>query len=285
MPDAATLAVIQDLLTYSAFAIAVGLLVYRFAAPWMEDRLIATQGNVLARPYGWQDGLAVILLLILLTSNIWSAKDNAEPLQPGITAAEPADQAFSIAFGSGFMLLMGMALLSYMRVLRGLDPGEMFGLRVMSWQRAVLLSCLAGLPIFLFVTALSYISNELLTDVWHDLTPQTPVKIFQESGHLVVQVLLTISAVIVAPLAEELLFRGYIYGVLKRFTDSYFAAVASALLFALVHLHIGTLLPLFALGLILVTAYELSGSLLVPVCIHGFFNAASTALILAGYGT
>ncbi|MBL9114133.1 MAG: CPBP family intramembrane metalloprotease [Verrucomicrobiaceae bacterium] len=288
MPDAATLAVLQDLLTYTILAILLGVVVYWLFAPVLEDGLLASEGNVLVRPYGWQDGLAVMLLLAMLTSNVWSNQGgaSAEPLQPGAeSTGSPMDQAFSIALGSGFMLLMGMALISYLRVFRQLDPGEMFGLRVMPFQRVVLLACLAGLPIFLFVTALSYISNELLTDVWHDLTPQAPVKIFQESGHLVVQGLLAISAVVVAPLAEELLFRGYVYGVIKRYTDSYFAAAASALLFALVHLHIGTLLPLFALGLILAAAYELSGSLLMPICIHAFFNAASTALILAGYGT
>ena len=58
--------------------------------------------------------------------------------------------------------------------------------------------------------------------------------------------------------------------------------MATSLIFALVHQHIGTMVPLFSLGLVLVLAYELTGSLLVPIFIHALFNLGSTALILMG---
>jgi membrane protease YdiL (CAAX protease family) len=285
MPDAATLAVLQDLLWFIAVAGMSGALAYRLLTPVLEDHLVPCQGNVLASPYGWQDAAAVLLLSTILSVNIWASDNHTESLHAPVQTPSDADQAFSIAQASVFMLLMGLALLSYLKVFRNLNPGELFGLRVMPWERVVLYAALAGVPIFLFVTLLSYISNELLAGVWHDLAPQSPVKIFQESGSFLVRALLAVSAVVVAPLAEELLFRGYIYGVFKRYTDSYFAAGASALLFAVIHLHIGTLIPLFALGLILVAAYELSGTLLLPICLHAFFNAASTALILGGFSS
>jgi len=40
----------------------------------------------------------------------------------------------------------------------------------------------------------------------------------------------------------------------------------------LIHMHIPSLLPLFLLGCVLTFAYELSGSLLVPMAMHAFFN-------------
>jgi membrane protease YdiL (CAAX protease family) len=45
-----------------------------------------------------------------------------------------------------------------------------------------------------------------------------------------------------------------------------------SLLFALVHHHVGSLVPLFVLALGLTTAYEATGCLLVPVFMHAIFN-------------
>ena len=39
------------------------------------------------------------------------------------------------------------------------------------------------------------------------------------------------------------------------------------------HLHLPSLLPLFLLACVLTLAYELSGSLLVPMAMHALFNA------------
>jgi membrane protease YdiL (CAAX protease family) len=272
------------MLVLTLLATALAVTAYGMLGHWLEQDVLAHGSNVLVRPYGWQDGVAVLLITALLTSAIWG---QSAPREHSVAVGENTsamEQAMTICIGSGFMLLMGLMLLAYIRVIREMDPGEMFGLRVMPLRQVAQVAGVVVLPAFLFVTALSYISQEMLAGVWHDLTPQSPVKILQQSQNAFVQALLAVSAVVIAPLAEELLFRGYIYGVLKRFTDGWFAALCSAMVFAIVHLHVGTLLPLFALGIILVVAYEMSGSLLVPVFIHGLFNAATTALILAGYG-
>jgi len=60
--------------------------------------------------------------------------------------------------------------------------------------------------------------------------------------------------------------------VLKRFAGALPALVFSALLFSSIHMHIPSLLPLFLLGCVLTLAYELSGSLLVPMAMHAIFN-------------
>jgi hypothetical protein len=52
------------------------------------------------------------------------------------------------------------------------------------------------------------------------------------------------------------------------------------LLFAVVHLHIGTLMPLTLLALIFCAVYELTGSLLLPMVLHGLFNGTSLMVML-----
>jgi membrane protease YdiL (CAAX protease family) len=80
-------------------------------------------------------------------------------------------------------------------------------------------------------------------------------------------------AIVIAPLAEEFFFRGFLYGVLKRYAGGLPALVFTAVAFALIHLHVPSLLPLFLLACVLTLAYELSGSLLVPMAMHSLFNA------------
>jgi membrane protease YdiL (CAAX protease family) len=81
-----------------------------------------------------------------------------------------------------------------------------------------------------------------------------------------------------APLAEEVVFRGYIYPAMKRFTNISVAVIFTGILFGAVHGNLGALLPLTVLGIILALAYELTGSLWAPIAIHFCFNAATTAI-------
>ncbi len=85
------------------------------------------------------------------------------------------------------------------------------------------------------------------------------------------QLVLGVVLVISAPLMEEMVFRGYLYPVLKRMGGLWLAAVTVSLFFAAAHLEGSYLLGRFVLSLILIAAYELTGSLWAPVGIH-FLN-------------
>ncbi len=86
---------------------------------------------------------------------------------------------------------------------------------------------------------------------------------------------MALAVVILAPVCEEIVFRGYIYGATKRFTDRFFACLFSSLLFAVAHYNINALLPLLFLAILLTVAYELTGSLWAPISIHALFNATT----------
>ncbi|NIM08754.1 MAG: CPBP family intramembrane metalloprotease, partial [Planctomycetales bacterium] len=59
-------------------------------------------------------------------------------------------------------------------------------------------------------------------------------------------VLITTIAVAVAPVAEEVLFRGFAYPALKQRYGMWRGLVIVSLLFAVVHFHTPSVLPLFA---------------------------------------
>lgn len=85
---------------------------------------------------------------------------------------------------------------------------------------------------------------------------------------------------VLAPFAEELFFRGMLFGWLRRW-GFWFAALVSAGLFGLAH-GINVVLPAsFALGLLNAVAYERSGSIWPAIVSHATFNGTSLLALLA----
>ena len=85
---------------------------------------------------------------------------------------------------------------------------------------------------------------------------------------------------IVGPVAEELFFRGILYGFLRRW-GVILALILSTLIFVLCH-PISHGIPVTRLvgGLVFALAYEIGDSLIVPITIHGLGNLAIFTLSL-----
>jgi len=77
----------------------------------------------------------------------------------------------------------------------------------------------------------------------------------------------------VAPFAEEIFFRGYLYAGLRARWGLGWAMLASAAIFALPHLVPGVLPPIFFTGLVLAAVFEGSGSLWPCIVLHSTVNA------------
>jgi len=98
-------------------------------------------------------------------------------------------------------------------------------------------------------------------------------------------VLAVLAAVVLAPLAEELLFRGLLHRALRSRYALVPATAVSSIVFALVHVDVLVSQPLAIVGLVLVgvilaLAYERSGSLVVPVIIHAVHNAVTIVAVV-----
>ena len=87
--------------------------------------------------------------------------------------------------------------------------------------------------------------------------------------------LIVLSACVVAPLSEELLFRGTFYPLLSRGFGRFVSAMVTALLFSFVHDTYSDIPGLTILALCFTLAYEVTGSLLVPIVMHATFNSLS----------
>jgi len=95
---------------------------------------------------------------------------------------------------------------------------------------------------------------------------------------------LIVLAVFIAPVVEEVIFRGFVFNALLRYVPVGLAAVASGILFGLAHFDRTAFFPLACGGIVLAVVYYRTGSLVSSMLTHGTFNALNVVLVLATGG-
>ena len=145
---------------------------------------------------------------------------------------------------------------------QGLGRGLVLALVVYLVQLPVFVACLEG-------------SYRLLG------RPQFQIQVLEIARHTDVMYrgLFFVAVVVMAPVLEEVIFRGLILSGFRRRLGPGAAIVVSALLFALVHPP-STYFPIFWLGLLFGWIYVYTRNLLVPMALHALHNALQYALIL-----
>ena len=208
-------------------------------------------------------GLAALVALIYLSLGLLQylappAPDDAKMTMSSLVAYA----ALIVTFTSVTVLTLTSRGRS-LRVLFGLDRQPIWKAIAMA-----LLLTFAAYPI----VAVGAMLTQAFSKGPDDL--QEIVKFFRGVGRDQEKLAVVISAVILAPLSEEFFFRGLIYGVAKKYGGLSAAMVFNAALFAFIHGSLPAFGGLFALAVCLTLAYELSGSLYVPIAMHACFNAA-----------
>jgi len=82
-----------------------------------------------------------------------------------------------------------------------------------------------------------------------------------------------IGGAVVAPVVEELFFRGFVFGGLRQQYGWQRAALISSALFALLHLTPTAIIPIFILGYIFAFLYHRSGSIWPAILMHVLTNS------------
>jgi membrane protease YdiL (CAAX protease family) len=91
-------------------------------------------------------------------------------------------------------------------------------------------------------------------------------------------VLLFATIAVVAPLLEEILFRGLLQNSFSKQMPAWLAIGLSALIFGAMHMDLYAMPPLVLMGAIFGVIYHLTGSLRVTIVLHMINNAAALAL-------
>lgn len=101
------------------------------------------------------------------------------------------------------------------------------------------------------------------------------IKAFPLAGFLAV----VFAGALLAPLAEEVFFRGFVFRSYLRTRGPLVAYVASSLLFASLHLNLPALLPIMGLGVLFCAAYHRTGSIVPGIVGHALNNSFAFAIL------
>ncbi len=199
----------------------------------------------------------------------------ALPLVASVTAGleSPRREAVTVVINYSVMALPSLLIL--WRQLKALPrdqapQGGWLQWRLRPWPGAIS-SAVAG---WLMVTPVVVVTGWLLVRLVGDPGGSNPLlELVLGSKDPLALFLLGWTAVVLAPLFEETIFRGALLPVLAKRWGTAGGVVLSALLFAMAHISIGELAPLTVLGVGLALLRVSTGRLLPSVLMHALWNA------------
>ena len=218
-----------------------------------------------ARCFGLPEAILASLLVLFLLLNI-SASVSQSSLQ-----FSPRNLLGNFLL-TAFVVLFVVTFLQF----RGFDVVSLGGFLRLGFIRTLS----TGVILLFFAYPLILLSDTITQRLFGGgSSRQSIVEFFSGSRTIEQRIMIIVFAVAIAPVAEEFLFRFFIYGVFRRYFGRLLGVTFSALLFAAAHAHLPSFAPLFVLGSCFAIAYEWSGSILVTMTMHSLFNSLTlTAL-------
>ena len=257
-----------------------GLVLYGYLA---DKTAFEGGGRVRSERFAPGDLLIALILVLMFVGFI--SMQLAAPTSQTQTAANlpgAVDMIGGILYSEVIFLGMAAGPLVALK-LRGMSLRETFGLKRLGTGGVLGAAFVLLLVAFPLIAASLEISRVLLAGAgYRNTEPQEMVRFLAKDGSQIARFAVAFSAVVMAPFQEELIFRGYLYGVARRFVGPAGGAVLVSLLFAAIHVHAPSFAGLFVLAMCLTLAYEWTGSLFVPMAMHAMFNSITVINLLAG---
>lgn len=158
-------------------------------------------------------------------------------------------------------------------------PEDWFKFTTKNWYWWAIGGYLVAIP---SVFAVSVINQQL----WQDKGGSNPLLLLAlQSQDKFALIIFFVTACILAPIFEEIMFRGFLLPSLTRYLPVWGSIVVSGVIFAIAHLSLAETIPLATLGIILGIVYTRSRSLLASMMVHSLWNSGTLlTLFLLGSG-
>jgi membrane protease YdiL (CAAX protease family) len=202
---------------------------------------------------------------------------------------------FGTAAAATTIIIIFLAKAAFPQGLKG------FGLNVRTIPKdlfAGMVNLFSIWPILTAVFVLTVYFGKLIQGPEFEIQQHQGLELITTYSQVSLRILIIITAVVLAPLFEEMLFRGLLQTMFRsslsrlpfwhrfqnRTLTAWLSIAISSGLFAVVHYEPSHWPILFVLSMAIGYSYEKSGSLFRPILIHSLFNAASiTAALYSAY--
>lgn len=194
----------------------------------------------------------------------------------------------NVVYGvGGLVISIGVVLIARVHFAERLKG---FGLNIRTIHKDFAAACLNLLCIWPLTLVAVILTTDIGKQIWgpeFEVTQHEQLDMISKSTKLSLQILIFVVAAFVAPVVEEIIFRGLIQTMVRSFLSrlhyrqsGWMAIAASSTFFAAAHQNTGHWPALFILALCMGYSYEKSGSLFRPIFIHALFNAGNIIMVL-----
>jgi membrane protease YdiL (CAAX protease family) len=248
----------------------VGALVFVFGLVYTAVRQIRVRRFLPPERYRGPNVL-VLLALVLVFASVANVPFGAD--------------ATALVLGDGELTLIGatiilvstqtaLLLISWLFVYRPRALAGLPGFPGREPLKAAALGVAWGVAAWVVSTVLIGVVAVVLQQLGMEPEPQAAERAIE----MLDPVLVVLAIVVIAPIAEEVFFRGVVFNAWLREGGRRFAFIGSAFHIAVIHVSLLSLLPIFALGLMLAWIYDRTGTLVAPIAMHATVNGISVAL-------
>jgi len=269
--------ILLDLLLGCLAAMAIGLPIYAILQKKDASLTWQNDGRVSTSPFHYFDLIGVVLItLIFAGMQVYTKSPAYQELASG---QEIKISAGSILANSSVILFIAGLTAGAVAFRENLNTA--YGLKSKNRLWVILTPFIAYAGLFLFM--LLYHHSGITPWMEQYLGPskkQEMVDLMLKNKDTAILAASVIAACVIAPIAEEFIFRGYMYGALKKHSDKIFAIIISSAVFSLVHGSVWAFIPLFVVGIALAVVYEITGSLWTCIILHAIFNTVSTVSMI-----
>ena len=185
-------------------------------------------------------------------------------------------ESLPFVLASGFGLQLSSILAWYL--LKQFAVYDVHDLPV-DWLAAAKAGSIGFVCVYLALMPTMLIWRLFLDTIGIEYEFQLPVLLVQNGGSPVEMALMICLIVIVAPICEELVYRGFLFRYLNHRLPGGLSILVPSLIFALMHFNIYSFMPLFVLSIALCIVYRASGNLVSSIALHALFNLVNVFMI------
>ncbi|MEI6166580.1 MAG: CPBP family intramembrane glutamic endopeptidase [bacterium] len=222
-----------------------------------------------SRPWTWREGLALIGLIGLLIGLGWCISSLLHHPREG-----------TLLIIQGLTLdVAGIGGMAWLTHSRGWRWSEAFGTMPLT-PKLIKYGVVFYVTLIPFILISSLVSQGILSLNGYPPNLQDIAVLLSGDYPLWIRAIMFVFAIAVAPIFEECLFRGVLLPIAVRRFGLGSGIFLISVVFAAIHVHLPSFIPLMIIAAGFSLAYLYTRSLWVPIIMHGLFNGVNLAMLL-----